>query len=293
MASARPDPHETSSPSDWKAIHPLLERCAIGPPQGRRGTFPGVLYTICQMLRGSVVMEKDGCRVEATAKDPVWILTTPGTRTQHFSEDAEIISIHFAPGNSANGAEWKGPPIACAQTDEASRQSLENLCTHPAVARLSFEEQINFGRLEWQLDEYLQLQILTLNLFRQALRLAATVDQRFEIPTIEDPRVRSSHRYLAGLDIRQSFSRNDLALRAGITAGQLDRLWRRELGLTPNQFRDQQRLTHACEQLRQADIPIKAIAADLGFVHLSQFSNWFHTRHGESPRSYRKRPGTN
>jgi len=125
-----------------------------------------------------------------------------------------------------------------------------------------------------------------------ALILAGQHGMRYEVPAIQDLRVRSSHRQLAAMDIRDPLSRQALAAQEGLTAGQLDRLWRAELGLTTTQYHDCQRLTYACGQLRRHDIPIKVIAAELGFRHLSQFSNWFHSRHGESPRSFRKRPGT-
>jgi AraC family transcriptional regulator of arabinose operon len=146
--------------------------------------------------------------------------------------------------------------------------------------------------LELSIEAYLELQTRTLEVFKGVVQLAGKHGMRYLVPSIHDPRVHASHRYLAGLDIRQEVSRQELAAKEGLTAGQLDRLWRAELSITPHQYRDRQRLTYACEQLRQHETPIKVIAADLGFRHLSQFSNWFSNRHRESPRSYRKRPGT-
>ena len=52
------------------------------PPAGKCGTFHGVLFTLCKLLHGHVEMSKDNVCIQATANNPTWILTTPGTRWQ-------------------------------------------------------------------------------------------------------------------------------------------------------------------------------------------------------------------
>ncbi|WP_269522749.1 helix-turn-helix domain-containing protein [Coraliomargarita parva] len=279
--------------ADWQALHPLLERCYVGPPAGRSGNFPGAIFTLCKLLRGSVEMKKGNHSIQADANNPAWILTTPGTRWQHFSDDSEIVSIHIALGNPQNGAEWSGPQIISVKPDSAGEKALAELVNCPVIKQLSPGQRLELQALKLSIPDYLELQKHTLEILKQSLLLAERAGMRYQVPSIQDPRVNASYRYLAALDIRESFDRGELAAREGLTAGQLDRLWRSELGQTPNHYRDRQRLTYACRQLRRPEIPIKVIAADLGFRHLSQFSNWFSTRHGESPRSYRKRPGTN
>jgi AraC-like DNA-binding protein len=237
-------------------------------------------------------MQKDGDAINSSAKDRQWILSSPGTRTQHFSDDAQIISIHMMLSNPGNGAEWTGPATLQVTPDEKAEQALNRLLQCPSIQNLNSEQRLDLRSLKLPLLEYLELQSYGSQLFYQALRIAANKGMRYEVPNIQDPRVQASHRTLAGLDVRQRFSRQELAAKEGLTAGQLDRLWRAELGMTTNQYRDTQRLTYACQKLRQHDIPIKVIAAELGFRHLSQFSNWFTSRHKESPRSFRKRPGT-
>ncbi|HBR95270.1 MAG TPA: AraC family transcriptional regulator [Opitutae bacterium] len=278
--------------ADWQALNPLLERCYVGPPAGKRGTFHGAIFTLCKLLSGQVEMTKDEVTITAEADQPVWILTTPGTRWQDFSDDAEIISIHIALGNPQNGAEWTGTPILTARPEAAAETALDALVNCHAIQHLSPEQRLELHALKLPIADYLELQKHTLEILKQCLLLASRHGMRYEVPSIQDPRVFESYRYLAALDVRENFSRNELAAREGLTAGQLDRLWRSELGQTPSHYRDRMRLTYACEQLRRPVTPIKVIAADLGFRHLSQFSNWFTTRQGESPRSFRNRPGT-
>ncbi len=280
-------PHE---PAAWQALNPVLERCYIGSPAGKHGTFHGTIFTLCKLLQGSVQMKKGDDSIRADAKDRTWILTSPGTRWQHFSDDAEIISIHIALGNPQNGAEWIGPQICCAQPDAAGDAALEQMLHSRTIRHLSAGQRLELHMLKLPITDYLELQKHTLEILKQSLLLASQGGMRYEVPSIQDSRVYASYRYLAALDIREDFSRDELAAREGLTAGQMDRLWRSELNQTPNHYRDYQRLTYACEQLRRKEVPIKVTAAELGFRHLSQFSNWFSTRQGESPRSFRNRP---
>ncbi len=286
-----PSPHRDIR-ADWQALNPSLERCYIGPPAGKSGTFHGTIFTLCKLLRGSVQMRKDSHTVKAEAGIPIWILTTPGTRWQHFSDDAEIVSVHIAMGNPQNGAEWTGPPILRVTPDNNAEDALNEILHHPAITHLRPEQRLELHTLKLTLADYLDLKKHTIEILKHTLHLASRQGMHYAVPKIQDTRVFNSYRELAALDIRENFSRKELAARQGITAGQLDRLWRNELGQTPNHFRDRMRLTYACQQLRRQDLPIKVIAVELGYRHLSQFSNWFSTRQGESPRSFRNRPGT-
>ncbi|WPJ96852.1 helix-turn-helix transcriptional regulator [Coraliomargarita algicola] len=287
-----PTSNDTAQPANWHALHPSLERCYIGPPQGKSGTFPGTVFTLCKLLAGAATMSKDGHQIETDSQTETWILCSPGTRTQHFSDDAKIISIHISLGNPQNGAEWTGAPLICVPTEAAAEATLARLVHCQPLQACSPRQRLDLQSLELPITAHLELQQHSLELFNWALQLASRHGMHYQVPRIQDPRVQNSHQTLASLSIRQSFSRQELAAQEGLTAGQLDRLWRVELDITPNQYRDRQRLTYACEQLRRKEIPIKVIAAELGFRHLSQFSNWFNSRHGESPRSFRKRPGT-
>ncbi|MDQ8194078.1 helix-turn-helix domain-containing protein [Coraliomargarita sp. SDUM461004] len=278
--------------ADWQALNPVLERCYQGRPQGISGTFQGTVLTIAKLLNGDVRMEKDGYEVSTNATKNEWIICMPGTRTQHFSDDAEIYSIHFALGTPQNGAEWTGKPIICTPTHTHAENALSQLINCPVLQDLPQAQRLNLRALNVPLNDYLELKKYSFSLLQWALTFSRQSGMHYEVPRIQDTRVRTSHRNLASLEIYKEFDRNTFAAGVGLTAGQLDRLWRKELKTTPSRYRDRQRLTYACEQLRQHEIPIKIIAAELGFRHISQFSNWFNARHGESPRSYRKRPST-
>jgi AraC-like DNA-binding protein len=277
-------------PADWQGLQLGLDRCYEGPPVGRSGVYTGTVVTLCELRCGSLEMHREGVTIQADGAECPWIMSIPGERRQHFSDDSVIVSVHLSLKNPSNGAEWRGRPVVMAMPDGAARQSLSALQCAAIAAGLSPQQLEAYG-LELALPEALGVQAACAVLFGHMLRLARPLGMRFEVPPIGDDRVRESHLRLAAMDIQAPFSREALAAGQGLTAGQLDRLWRQELGLTPHQYRDRQRLTYACEQLRRPSVSIKAIAADLGFRHLSQFSNWFRARQGESPRHFRNRPG--
>lgn len=279
--------------ADWQALQVGLDRCYVGAPAGKRGFFTGTVFTLCQLLQGSAEFKRDAIHIATDASYGEWNLCVPGERWQTFSDDADIISIHLSVSNPGNGAEWQGPRLVSIQPDATAKAALDALMASPALAHLSQRQRLEIRGLSFTLDDMLALQVASAHLFRHALRLGSSQGMRYEPPPIEDERVRASHRWLASLGMGQDFSRDELAAAHGLSAGQLDRLWRAELGITPRQYHDRNRFTYACEQLRRRSSSVKIVAADLGFRHLSQFSNWFRAHLGESPRAFRNRPETN
>ncbi|QYY37230.1 helix-turn-helix transcriptional regulator [Ruficoccus sp. ZRK36] len=276
-------------PADWQALQLTVDRCYEGIPCGLSGTYPGTVFTLCQLQRGSLEMSHDDIAIHTDATERPWILNIPGERTQHFSDDPDIISVHLCLSNPCNGAEWRGKPLVVAIPDEPARQALHQLQRAVTAAGIP-PRQLDIRGLPMELPAALCVHAAASSLFAHLLRLALPLGMRYEVPPIRDPRVRDSHLCVATMAMQARFSREQLASEQGLTPGQLDRLWRQELGLTPQQYRDNRRFAYACEQLRRRAVSVKEIAADLGFRHLSQFSNWFRARHNESPRSYRNRP---
>lgn len=79
----------------------------------------------------------------------------------------------------------------------------------------------------------------------------------------------------------------DLAARAGLSPNHLAELFTRDTGLTPHRYLALRRLERAAELLRQTDLPVTAIAADLGFASPSHLARAFRARYGRSPRAWR------
>lgn len=82
-------------------------------------------------------------------------------------------------------------------------------------------------------------------------------------------------------------TRAELALAAGVSSRQLERLFRAELGSTPGAYYALLRLERARQLARQTDLGLAEIALACGFSSLSHFSRRYRARFGISPGAER------
>lgn len=79
-----------------------------------------------------------------------------------------------------------------------------------------------------------------------------------------------------------------LASCAGLSRSTFTRHFTEALGSSPMEFVAKTRLHYAADMLRATKMPIKTIAANIGFGSRSHFSRAFREAHGLDPRSFRK-----
>jgi AraC-like DNA-binding protein len=80
----------------------------------------------------------------------------------------------------------------------------------------------------------------------------------------------------------------ELAARAGYSRRRLDQLLQSGLGLTAKGFLEQRRLESARRLLGEGQLPLKEVAALLGFRHAPHFTTWFKAGSGRTPSAYRR-----
>lgn len=115
-----------------------------------------------------------------------------------------------------------------------------------------------------------------------------------------DPTVMAStdHRVLKAARLLDQSSRhaplkeNELAAMVGLSVTHLNRLFQRELGVSPQKYLEQRRMEAALLLLREHKRSIKETAYELGFASLPHFSTWFKRRHGFSPTTFLKQAKT-
>ena len=78
-----------------------------------------------------------------------------------------------------------------------------------------------------------------------------------------------------------------LAVKLGVCQSLLDKVFRQELGLSPQEYRMAMRFEKAKLYLESSSMPLKVIALRLGYANQLYFSNDFKRRSGVSPRDYR------
>ncbi|MEM9157589.1 MAG: helix-turn-helix domain-containing protein [Verrucomicrobiota bacterium] len=72
----------------------------------------------------------------------------------------------------------------------------------------------------------------------------------------------------------------------------ISRVFRKQLGITPSTYINQQRLNRAAQMLASTNAPIIDICYDVGYEQLSYFYRKFKELHHQSPSQYRKRHHT-
>ena len=78
-----------------------------------------------------------------------------------------------------------------------------------------------------------------------------------------------------------------IAREAGVSARQLERLFKHHLGIGPGQFYLSIRLDHARQMLRQTGLSVTQVGVACGFQSMSHFSASYSRRFGHTPRAER------
>jgi transcriptional regulator GlxA family with amidase domain len=79
-----------------------------------------------------------------------------------------------------------------------------------------------------------------------------------------------------------------LAARAGMSERNFARVFRAEAGMTPAEFVEKARIDEARRLMQGSDLPLKRLAADIGYANLDAFRRAFQRRLGVGPREFRK-----
>ncbi|MEQ8370005.1 MAG: GlxA family transcriptional regulator [Alphaproteobacteria bacterium] len=88
-------------------------------------------------------------------------------------------------------------------------------------------------------------------------------------------------------NIEAPLGRHDIAERAGLSERQVERLFARELAVSPRRYYFQLRLERADALLRQTAMPILDVALATGFVSASHFAKSYRSHFGRTPRQRR------
>ena len=80
----------------------------------------------------------------------------------------------------------------------------------------------------------------------------------------------------------------ELARMAGVSPTHLAECFTREIGVSPHQYLLGVRLERAKEALRESDVPVTALALDLGFSSSQHFAAAFKKHTGTTPREWRR-----
>ena len=109
-------------------------------------------------------------------------------------------------------------------------------------------------------------------------------------PSRMDGRVRAAMEFL-NRHLAEPVTTAALADACGLSVSRLAHLFRAQVGLTPQQFLEGQRMERARRLLELTPRPVGAVAAEVGYENPFYFTLRFKRATGLSPRDYRKKHG--
>jgi transcriptional regulator GlxA family with amidase domain len=80
----------------------------------------------------------------------------------------------------------------------------------------------------------------------------------------------------------------EMAKTVGLSAGRFARLFKAEIGISPQGYLDNFRLEKAKQCLETGGLSIKEIAASIGIPNIGRFCRNFNARYGLTPKEYRQ-----
>ena len=112
-------------------------------------------------------------------------------------------------------------------------------------------------------------------------------DARHNTHSVQDHRVRKAIRVMQER-ISDDLVLIDIAKAAGLSRPHFFKLFRANVGVTPNVYVNTLRMERSIEKLTTTDQPVTSIGLDLGFASQASFSRFFCSNVGIPPSDYRR-----
>ncbi|WP_028469652.1 AraC family transcriptional regulator [Neptunomonas japonica] len=119
------------------------------------------------------------------------------------------------------------------------------------------------------------------------LLLIQLLQERFGTAVQVDHRIAAAISYLDHR-FNETISAATLAAVANLSQRQLNELFRRQLGMTPQQYLIEKRMQQAWQLLETTALSIQQVADSVGYSNLSAFSDRFKKHFGHSPSHFRQ-----
>lgn len=130
-------------------------------------------------------------------------------------------------------------------------------------------------------------ELFAMNALEEVLLWCDTQNPRSRYARL-DARVHQAMDYLCA-HLHEEITLATLASICCLSASRLSHLFQEQLGITPHQFLEQQRIRRAKQLLELTPHPVQRVAQEVGYSSQCYFSNRFKRHVGISPRQYRQR----
>ena len=219
----------------------------------------------------------DGCGVEAVAINS-W--EPHDFRPIDVSEGALILVLYITPSWFLREGEGTSSSLRFGRTQIEVTRNIHHYVHHVAGMLLDDDSSD-------LLDGYLYE--LTRDCFEQSWRGQpdAGVPRRHCHTSVTDFRVRKSIRILSE-KVGSDIVLDDVARESGLSRPHFYKLFREQIGITPNLFLNTLRMEKALDYLATTSMTVTDISFDLGFSSQSGFTRFFSSNVGLAPSDYRR-----
>lgn len=285
----------TSSPSevpgtlrmaDWARLRTefiwVYEDAIAVPYREAREHLPGSSALL--LLEGKVSVEAGHGEVNAAKGQ--WVFPCEGPRLQRFSPEARVLSLHFHLRWPGGESLFKWPTAIV--SDAMAHPGLERHARR--MLRIAQSRFPGAGAGMFWSHANIHTHFLLHHAFSAWLdAYIGVILEAGILPTRLnqiDPRIERAIQTMDDLPLDARFDKAWLAQLVGLSPSQLDRLFTRQLSVTPRQYFENRKLNHARELLNHTSLSIKQVAYEVGFRSLPFFSRWFREHTGRSPRQF-------
>lgn len=259
------------------------------PPAGNCGRVSHDTFSAWLLRHGQVVVETSGSE-RAQAGAGLWVIPPVGLpRTQMFSPDAEMLSICFRAETRNGGLAYdlkKTLRIPAAKYPALEKRGValakaaKGLLDLPLNPGAKGVESLH-GLIRVQACFWTWLESMEDALSGEGVEAKA--------PKALDPRVRAM---AAFLETQPSFGGGPVPYESlerlgGLGRVQIDRLFLRDLGMTPRGFLERKAVSLAKELLLDGSVTVKELSCKLGFSSSAHFCAWFKRNVGRRPSEHR------
>lgn len=259
---------------------PYVQELGVFPCRERyyteRERLPSFLIKYC--ISGGGLLKYDGKRYAVRSGHIFWL---DCMKKQHYCTDPGegswfIVWVHFY------GEECRryydlflqqndGMPVVDAGADESVRSSIEMLVDIYRNANGTLTDDVRAASL------------LT-GIMSSCILYADMSARHSELPAY----VQAAREYI-NCHYAEKISLDVLAREISVNKFYLQKIFRRSVGLSPNEYLATVRLQEAKRLLRSTDLPISQIAMDVGFGSIGHFIELFKAREQMPPSVYRRR----
>lgn len=222
------------------------------------------------------------------AEPGYWLMVPTARMVQTFSEDAEILSVHFL-------FQWPAGKNALSHHGGLVIKGMDAL----GLERIGTKLERMVRRHLPDADRYYRRcfadyeRFLSINsLFHQWLHLWYRIQLSHGGHAVGmsgmDNRLLPALRHLNFAPLNEGLPLEAILSDTGLGNAHLNRLFLAEQGVTLRKYWDQRRLKEARALLDTSLMPIKEVAYTLGFKADSHFMMWFKQHTGQRPREYRR-----